>query len=209
MFKFIEAYLKPGMTTVDVGANVGTHTLYAARAVAPAGQVYAFEPVPSTRALLETNLSQNGIDNVIVRAECVSDKPGRVLLNVNADSAKTSLVRMGQSQIEANADSLDNLLRGLRIDLLKIDVEGADLQVLMGAERLFAERPPKLVIIEATDSREAIGDFLRSRGYKLYEFNGASGALEELRSNALNWYAVHSTLPLQKLGDGWLPQPVS
>jgi FkbM family methyltransferase len=206
MFGFLESYLKPGMTMVDVGANIGTHSLYAGRAVAPGGHVYAFEPEPGTRSVLERNLSANGLKNVIVSGECVTDKPGRVVLNINADSAKTSMVRAGKSQIEVHADSLDNLLpRDIDIDLLKIDVEGADYKVLVGSKHFFETSPPKIVVIEATDGKDAIASFLRSKGYELYQFDRDSKTLSQLSPGTLNWYAVHPSVSVEKIGSGIFP----
>ncbi len=210
IFLFLPAYLKPGMTVVDVGANIGTHALYATSLVRPGGRVFAFEPDPSTLKQLRINLELNHAADVTVIDCCIMDKPGTILLNINADSAKTSVVREGYTQIEVKTDSLDNLIpTGVHIDLLKIDVEGADYDVLMGAPRIFSASPPGVVIIETTKRRRDIIEFLNRRRYGCYAFEPGISALRELRETDLNLYAVHQSLGLREVTpDHWTIDPV-
>jgi FkbM family methyltransferase len=187
----MKRYLKPGMTFVDVGANIGSHTVHGARLVMPEGKVFSFEADPDTFKLLAANLRLNGVVNTILFNQCVSDKCGPVVFNVNANSARSSLLRPGSSQISLSASTLDRLLPpGLQVDLLKIDVEGGDYLVLKGARKIFESRPPRVVVIEATSCKTEIKDFLLSYGYRLYQFDDTISALVQLKSPVFDTYAV-------------------
>ena len=75
------ALLAPGMTVMDIGANVGQFTLVAARRVGPSGRLHAFEPTPELAAHILRNLELNGLENVAVNAVAVSDVAGRATLH--------------------------------------------------------------------------------------------------------------------------------
>jgi len=191
LFAFMNHYLKPGMTVIDVGANIGSHTIYAARLVTDQGQVFSFEADPDTFSLLQDNVRLNHIENATLSNLCVSDQVGTVSFNVNADSARSSLLRKGAFQRILPASTLDKLLpSGLQADLLKIDVEGADYLVLGGAKRLFEMAPPQVVVIEVSSREREIRDFLWSYGYRLYRFDSRSLAFRELEWPTFNTYAV-------------------
>src|SRR5258708_4746933 len=86
LFAFMKVYLKPGMTFVDVGANIGSHTVLAARSVAPEGRVFSFEAEPDTFRILEANVRLNQVGNTSLCRQCVSDKRALVTFNVNPNS---------------------------------------------------------------------------------------------------------------------------
>ncbi|TAJ32208.1 MAG: FkbM family methyltransferase, partial [Reyranella sp.] len=81
-FAFVDRVLKPGMTFIDVGANDGYYTLFAARRVGPAGKVVAVEPSSRERAHLQRNLGRNGLENVHVVAAALGAEPGVVDLHL-------------------------------------------------------------------------------------------------------------------------------
>ena len=191
LFAFMKGYLKPGMTFVDVGANIGSHTVHGARLVTPKGKVFSFEAAPDTFKLLEENVRLNGIANASLFNQCLSDKPGPVMFNVNANSARSSLLHPGSSQLSLSAARLDDLLPpALPLDLLKIDVEGGDYLVLNGARRIFESSRPRVVVLEATSCATEIKDFLLSYGYRLYRFDETRSALVELKSPVFDTYAI-------------------
>jgi len=193
LFGFMEKYLKPGMTFVDVGANIGSHTLHASRLVGRTGKVFSIEADPKTFDLLQRNIRSNGVTNAHLLNRCVSDKKAEVLFNVDSNSARSSLVRQGASQINLHADCLDDLLpSGLPVDLLKIDVEGAELLVLKGAARVFRDAPPRVVVFEASSNQSAIQGFLVSHGYRLYKFDRSNACLREVASPVFNTYAIRN-----------------
>ena len=191
LFAFMKTYLKPGMTFVDVGANIGSHTVHGARLVASTGKVFSFEADAETFELLRNNVKLNSIGNATLYRQCVADKEGTVTFNISANSARSSLLRKGTSQRTLLASTLDHLLPPeTQVDLLKIDVEGADYQVLTGARRLFETKPPSVVVIEVSCCKKEIKDFLLSYQYRLYRFEDDKSALTEVQSPLFNTYAV-------------------
>jgi FkbM family methyltransferase len=203
VFEFLKMFLQKGMVFVDVGSNIGSHTLNAARLVGSTGSVFAFEADPDTYNLLVKNIEFNNLTNVTVKRTCVSDQVGTVSFYKHRDSAKSSIVDRGEKlSLTLPAEMLDNLIPiNTKIDILKVDVEGAELNVLRGARRIFLDqRPPSVVIIEVfdvrdnTDKSQGIRDILDKYGYKFYLFEG--GRLTPFSGSALNAYALHeSALP--------------
>ena len=206
LFAFMKSYLKPGMTFVDVGANIGSHTIHGARLVANEGRVFSMEADPETFRLLQHNVLLNGISNATLCNQCISDQRGTVTFNVNPDSARSSLLRKGISQMPLSANTLDNILpKGIEVDLLKIDVEGADYLVLCGAKRMFADAPPRIVVIEVSSHQKEITEFLLSYGYRLYSFDESRSAFIEVERPVFNTYAVREVTQHEFLNFRFIP----
>jgi FkbM family methyltransferase len=138
----------------DVGANIGYYTLLFSRA-ANRGTVYSFEPVPLNYQMLATNLMLNNVQNVVACQQAVGAVKKEVDFAVARDGAYSSLVETGrkplQERIRVPMTGLDEYCRTEhvpRIDVLKVDVEGAEEQVIEGATGLLRECPPRLVMLE-------------------------------------------------------------
>ena len=138
--------VQPGMTVIDVGANVGYYTLQAAARVGPAGRVHAFEPAGSTFTRLVENVELNGFKNVSTCRAIVNDRPGRLPLFVAPpDNSGLSGLRPPPGALgfeEVDALTLDDYCERTnvpRVDVVKIDVEGSELAVLRGMPRLLAQ----------------------------------------------------------------------
>lgn len=175
-----EKTVAAGSCVLDVGANVGFYTLLASVIVGAQGRVFAFEPVPANVAYLREHIRANGISNVEVFDVAVSDDEGRKFFKSGTD--KYFLGRLSpEGELAVNCVSLDGMRtrRELRPpNLIKIDVEGAELAVLQGAAQLLAEAHP--VIFLATHGAEVhrqCCDFLRKLGYTLNPIEG--GSVEE------------------------------
>ena len=162
--RLIHRLLKPNSWFVDVGANLGYFTLLAARWTGPAGRVDAFEPDPINRARLEAHLHENNLANVCIHPIAASSQGGEVELihpqaagtNHGMASFYKSLTGEGQTFTVRTA-RLDQTLDGLP-DLIKIDVEGAELAVIQGLEKILtASQPPKLIIEHNPTSCAAAG----------------------------------------------------
>ncbi|HEX9170974.1 MAG TPA: FkbM family methyltransferase [Roseiarcus sp.] len=156
--EFLKIFLREGMVFVDAGANIGSHTINAASLVGRTGSVFAFEADPETYHLLLENIERNKLNNVTVRQTCVADNIGVVSFFKHKDSAKSSIVDRGEKvAVTLPADKLDNLVpTDVGIDVLKIDVEGAEMRVLNGASQIFSSpQPPSIVIIEVFDVRDS------------------------------------------------------
>jgi FkbM family methyltransferase len=172
--------LPAGGTFVDVGANFGFMTMLAARKVGPTGRVFAIEPCPDMVKALRSHLIKNGISNVTVIEAGCSNHAGAVPLFIAPDRTpgRTSLSsKNAQStrSVSVKVVPLADLLAAhgpARVDVLKIDVEGAEHQVLQGAREVLKRYRP-VIITEADSShlesfgasRHGIIGFLTEAGY--------------------------------------------
>lgn len=185
----IRPYLKPGRTVLDIGANVGYFTLLAAHALAGEGRIIAFEPNRLNCELIRLSLAQNGFMNVTLHERAVSDQAGTLLLL--PDGSNGRLLTNEQPATAPNADerewldqhpllvetvALDTLLADLdRVDLVKIDIEGAEPMALRGMADLlrrhrpviFTELSPVLLQATAQTTPDAYLQQLRDLGYTL------------------------------------------
>lgn len=167
-----EQVVKPGDTVVEAGANIGSHTVHLAQLVGDTGEVWAFEPQRLVFQLLAGNMALNSLTNVHCEQKCLSDTPGTVQVPVwNATQVHNW---GGMSLIDTTAGepvpaiALDSLPLK-RLDFLKIDVEGMELNVLKGAQRLIAKFHP-VIYTEADrkDKNPTLFAWLRNHGYRLY-----------------------------------------
>lgn len=132
--RLLKAYLRPGDTVVDVGANIGTETLTASALVGETGRVYAIEPQPRIFRFLEQNIALNGFANIVPLGVAVSETEGTVTLATGLLDTSNMVVAGGGQAVPARP--LDRILEPYapaRIDLLKIDVEGFECEVLRSA----------------------------------------------------------------------------
>ncbi len=150
----LDATLVPGGVFADIGANLGLYTLWGARLVGATGRVYAFEPVPETRARLERNVSLNGLRNVSIVAAGVGAEPDRVTLyRLPGTSGMTSrFLESKGDAVEVSVTTLDTEFpdSAAAPDLIKIDVEGMEPEVLRGGRRLLGGPKPPLVVFESS-----------------------------------------------------------
>lgn len=144
--------LKPGAVFVDVGANIGLFSLTAARAVGKTGHVYAFEPNSGNCALLGKNMTQNGYTNVTIVEKAVSDRPGTCQLfesSFNKGDHRTYAVSNARKHVTIETISLDAYFpAGTHIDMIKMDIEGAEEAALHGMNRVIDDNPLMQMIIE-------------------------------------------------------------
>jgi len=148
-FEFFRTHLKAGDVVLDIGGHIGLFAVVTARLVGASGKVFSFEPTPFTRGVLQQVVDLNGCGDVVeVRSEAVSSKRGETVFYDTGDdvSNANSLVRTERSKAEIRVPtiSVDEFAaeRGLTVNCIKIDVEGAELDVLIGAERTFREQRP-------------------------------------------------------------------
>ncbi|WP_433739393.1 FkbM family methyltransferase [Pseudomonas putida] len=152
----IERIIKPGDVYIDVGANIGMHSIAAARAMSGQGRIFAFEPFEPTRKLLERNLWLNGFSSISeISHYALSDTAGSHKLHLGATSGHHSLYELETpsfiptTSVDISTITLDEFLpEDLTAKLLKIDAEGAEIDVMKGARRLLAANPKMLLIVE-------------------------------------------------------------
>jgi FkbM family methyltransferase len=139
---------------VDVGANVGLHTLAIAAHVAEGGAVVAFEPHPVNHRLLVHNLEQNRLRHVVAENLGLAEAAATLTGTARASGGNWSLASRGDYRFEVRLVRLDDYLRDHplpRLDLMKIDVEGAEVRVLRGARQTI-ERFRPLIVFEVCPS---------------------------------------------------------
>jgi FkbM family methyltransferase len=143
MVKLFRSVVQPGMVVLDIGGFVGWYTLLAAREVGPHGKVFVFEPDPRNYALLIQNLRENGFsDRVVPVPKAVSDRIGTVSFFMHeGDQSRSSLIPSNREVAKTNVESIildEYLANEIKIDVIKMDIEGAELHALAGMERILA-----------------------------------------------------------------------
>jgi FkbM family methyltransferase len=183
---FLQKYLHGGMTILDIGAHHGYYTLLASKAVGGNGRIIAFEPSPKERGRLGEHLRLNNCENVRVEPfalEATEEKRELYLVEGAEDycnSLRPPVVHAGTTTITVQTTTLDRFLGAEQIDkvdFIKMDVEGAELNVLKGAGELLAKSPRPVWLIELFDMRTApwgyaareVVQLLAKRGYRWYE----------------------------------------
>ena len=172
--------IEPGMTVVDVGANKGYFSLLFARLMKDKGKVLSFEPDPESRCWLERSIELNGYTSIKLYSYALSDRDGKSIFypgkvsslgslfffsNMNAEDRKPFTVETRKLDTILKKEEIEN------VDLIKIDVEGADLLVLHGARKTLKNENVKLVMdIDVMDEkkRQEILSFLASLDFKIY-----------------------------------------
>lgn len=149
--RYLLGNVAPGTTAIDVGAHKGGYTYWLQRAVGRAGHVYAFEPQPELARGLARALAASGIRNVTVEALALSDRSGEVVMTLprgRSTCGATLQPRPGaRASFTVRATTLDEYFARVPgpIGFLKCDVEGHELSVFRGAERLLATHHPILM----------------------------------------------------------------
>ena len=189
--------LEPGAVFVDIGANTGYFTVLAALRVDSAGHVFAFEPNPSVRDQLQRHLEVNGINNRVTVSDialadrhednakfflsCWPENDGISSLTPAPETMARGGLRQ-ESTIRVRVRTFDAFLQSTpvpRIDLMKIDVEGAETHVLSGMRRAFDTVPPRRIICETPLDSLAV-KLLRGRGYRVSMLDEIRGGIPNL-----------------------------
>jgi FkbM family methyltransferase len=191
-FFMLSQVIRPGMIFVDAGANMGLYTLFAARKTGEHGIVLAIEPSTRECARLLQNVEINSLSNVRLVRNAVSDSCSDVDLLVAEDewSGHNTLGSFAYDTPLAlketvPSDRLDNIVlrEGLsRVDIIKLDIEGAEFRALKGAAGIL-ERFQPLLLLELADralchqdsNSSQIWDFCRQNNYRIYAFDQGTG----------------------------------
>jgi FkbM family methyltransferase len=169
----ISKILRSGQTFYDVGANAGFFTLLGAKCVGASGRVISVEPLTRNIEMLEKHLSINGITNVRVVGKAISDHVGTACFSIEGHST-SKLSPEGQAKIEVT--TLDALVDeiGFPPDLVKVDIEGAEIDLLRGAKKVLEKFRP--IIFLAVHSNEIFDDLLEvvpRLNYVIKDLDGA------------------------------------
>ena len=169
---FLSRWLKPGMTAIDIGANLGVYALPIAQLVGPDGRVFAYEPGSEARGLLEVSRDINVASNLYIFDLALSDseREGRLLVGLSSELNALSDAGAGEP-VHVTSLDIENQKRGWPPpDFVKIDAEGEEERILAGGRDFFARHSP-LVMFEIK-AGEVINEKLRAAfpavGYQLF-----------------------------------------
>lgn len=188
LLDYSRSVLHEGDVFLDVGSNFGLYAVMGSLAVGKSGKVIAFEPTPDTIKQLNENLSLNNCTNVVVEPLAIGDSMGEVEFNqsTNGMDAWNSIVKLDELSESVMTTvpitTLDNYIDSHNVDpgnikLIKIDVEGWEVPVIKGADRLLKNHSP-ILLVEFTDSNA------KAAGYSCQELYKR---IEEL---GYNWYEL-------------------
>ncbi|MDQ3915629.1 MAG: FkbM family methyltransferase [Actinomycetota bacterium] len=163
VYAWVMGRLEPGSTFFDIGAWIGLFTLGAARRVGPQGRVVAFEPSAGNAGLLRRHVELNELeDRTVVVEALVGDATGNApfFAAPGPDMENSIVARPGATREELPMTTVDAVVAetGDVPDVLKIDVEGAEYRVLLGAKATMAEHRPVIVCAIHTELLRALGD---------------------------------------------------
>ena len=191
--KWMEDNIEEGMTVLDIGGNIGDTADYLSKLVGEKGKVYSFEPDPTNFKHLITNI--DGLENVIAENVAVGDKNTKIQLYIN-DSLnvdhQTYDSGEGRESIEVQCVTIDEYLKGKKVDFIKIDVQGFDYHAMLGAKetlrnndiRIIGEFWPYGLLKAAVQPKEYL-DLLTGLGYKV---ELEDGALDKEKESDLDYY---------------------
>jgi FkbM family methyltransferase len=215
--KFISILLKPGDIFFDIGSNIGLHSLYAAEALKNSGEIYAFEPTPVTHSRLQENITLNNLGNIIHAYNIgLSNKQEQLDLNVStsgydawnsfADLQHVSL----ETTIQTSVMRFDEFVTEKSVDysqiaLIKVDVEGWELNVLDGMGDLFEKEDFRTCfLIEFTEentfragySCRDLYNFMTGKGYEWFVYESSSNRL--IPSPMKAYYPYENLIAIKK-----------
>jgi FkbM family methyltransferase len=193
--EWVVSSVRPGDTVIDLGGHIGYYTLLLARQVGPTGRVLSFEPDPVNFTLLAENVALNGYRNVEVFPLAVGDRAGTVTLHRSSDNAGDHRIWQGDDEARAGVPvhvvSLDEFFGGrqLAVDLVKLDVQGAEPAAVRGMRRLLDRRRHLRLVTEfwpyglsgAGCEPLQFLDLLASLGFRLHVIDEANRLLRLVR----------------------------
>jgi FkbM family methyltransferase len=216
----VRSLVGPGMTVLDVGANIGKYTKLFSLLVGSSGRVFAFEPDPDSARRVREMVARDSLANVTVVEAAVCEHSGTVTLN-RFPAEYSSWNSLGRPQmkdprdparfvplvgrVEARAVTLDEFCRehGIeRVDYLKLDVEGAELRALQGAKKLIERKAVALLQFEVSQkmleglntTARPVFDLLKAAGFECRTIL-ESGAMGELAGDSSAFYENYIAQP--------------
>jgi FkbM family methyltransferase len=159
---FVDRFVRPGMTALDIGAHHGLYTLLLSKKIGASGRVFSFEPSPREGVALRKHLKLNRCRNVAVEELAVGDENKEGQLHVvegfetGCNSLRPPIVMSETSPVCVCVRRLDDWVSERRldaVDFIKLDVEGGELAALRGASRFLERRPRPVILVEVQDVR--------------------------------------------------------
>tara|TARA_A100001037_G_scaffold301543_1_gene331307 strand:- start:1656 stop:2534 length:879 start_codon:yes stop_codon:yes gene_type:complete len=199
----IQERIFPGNIVIDIGANIGFFTLIMADIVKKEGKVFSFEPESKNFQLLEKNVKVNNLSNVILENKAVGNINGEtdMYLASNEDNIysqsmhriySSNIVSQNSTPVKIKIIRLDDFFEKLelieKIDLIKIDVEGAEFDVLKGMSKILDLNKDLRIIMEFSienlqdfgSKPDEVMDFLLKKNFRLWKINEIGKKIEEI-----------------------------
>lgn len=147
----ISLSLRPGFVAMDIGANIGVHTLRMAKAVGEQGKVISCEPMPHLQNKLKANVQLNRLESIVqIMGIAISDAPGETKMSGSPDTFNQGTGRMdteGETNVRVTTgDALISELGMQRLDLIKIDIEGYEMKAIQGLTNSIAQFKPRILV---------------------------------------------------------------
>ena len=204
---FCNKQIQKNMNVIDIGANIGYYTVHLSNLVGPNGTVFAFEPDPLNFSILEKNIKLNDCKNVVLINKAVSNSCASTTLFQNSEnSGGHSLINSEniQKTITVDTITLDDYFKNITIsiDLVKIDVEGAEDFVINGGLNFFKIFKPKYVITEfelnsKIQDKSFYPDVLSHLNYDLLgkiDYSKTNSNIIQVPIDELKKFQIHSTV---------------
>jgi FkbM family methyltransferase len=177
--------LKKGEVVVDLGAHIGTFTVAAAKAVGHEGVIIAVEPSASSLWLLRKNIEANGLSNVVVIPMGIWSAKASLNLYLSKDHAAYSFFGGTNDFEQVQVDTLDNILARVgvdRVDFIKMDIEGAEIEAIKGMEEALRKNDVNLAIssyhiVDGEKTYKRVISQLRGRGFGTTLHPGSEGEI--------------------------------
>jgi len=181
-YSFLKDYVKPGMHIIDIGAHLGLFSVCSSQLAGSDGKIICLEPTPGTYEVLKKTLALNKCDNVIPLQQAVGAVKGETVFFVsstaacNSNSLVANVSEGNTEKYNVNITTIDDIVNTYQLNpgLIKIDAEGAELDVLKGGIKTLMKKKPVLIlglhpafIKQKGDSLEAIWEILMSANYKI------------------------------------------
>jgi FkbM family methyltransferase len=155
LLKLVYERLRPDMTFLDIGANIGLYSIVSSLKVGESGKVYAFEPQPNLANIIQQNATLNNLNNITINNCALSDKSGTMELYFpdpknDGEATLGRLTSNSVSNISVDVKTLDDLYEKSQLFLktdyaIKIDIEGAELLALNGGRGIFQQKLPEFI----------------------------------------------------------------
>jgi len=195
LLRILDKIVNPGDVIVDAGANIGLISIFCARKVKSNGLVLSFEPHPETFPILEKNIAINDLSQVLSINKALGSAKGnaKIYSNLQINRGAASLVEFQEDSpsFDIEVVTLDTILKGrniVKVNLLKIDVEGFEMEVLKGAKCVLSTDDAPIVVVECSNTRsnynysiEELFNFLTlQNGYQIYKMSQSKERISKL-----------------------------
>lgn len=198
--QIVKNEIKKNDIVLDIGANIGYYTLIFAQLVGNSGKVYSFEPDPTNFKILKKNIFVNKHKNVVLENKAVSNKEGNLKLYLSTENNGMHRIypsKWCKESIDIHSIKIDSYFENeQKIDFIKLDIEGAEFDALIGMKSLIHKNKDLTIFIEFVPTSlkeygtnpEDILDFFINEGFKIFRINNNTGIKESISKEELLYF---------------------